>query len=79
MGEILKFVQDDEGGTFGPSDITAMSRALDDVCSALNIGTNTTAREVIAMRIIEWARRGERSHAKLRDSVLAEANGGSGC
>jgi hypothetical protein len=49
-----------------------MSMALDDVCAALNINRDTSAREVIAIRIIE------RSPTKLRDRLLLEA-GGTGC
>jgi hypothetical protein len=59
---------------FDPNDIQAMSRALDDVCNALNIGGNPAAKEVIAVRIIELARRGERSPIKLCERVLSEAN-----
>jgi hypothetical protein len=55
-----------------------MSMALDDVCAALNINRDTSAREVIAIRIIELAQRGERSPTKLRDRLLLEA-GGTGC
>lgn len=66
-------------GVFEPNDIKAMTLALDDVCKALKIDGNITAREVIAMRIIELAKRGERSPTKLRDQLLCEANGGSGC
>jgi hypothetical protein len=64
---------------FDPCDIQAMATALDDVCHALNIRDNATAREVIAIRIIELARHGERSPTNLRDRLLAEANGGTGC
>jgi hypothetical protein len=69
----------DGTAAFSPHDIRSMSMALDDVCKALNIDGDTTAREVIAIRIIELARRGERSPTKLRDRLLAEANGGTGC
>jgi hypothetical protein len=63
---------------FSPQDVAAMSQALEAVCDNLNIFNNRTAREVIAIRIIELARRGERSFEMLRDRVLVEANGGSG-
>jgi hypothetical protein len=69
----------DGDGKFGPTDIQAMSMALEDVCKALNVIGETRAREVIATRIIELARRGERSPTKLRDRVLQEASGGTGC
>jgi hypothetical protein len=63
---------------FGPDDIEAMSRALDDVCRELDVKCDVTAKEVIADRIIELARRGERSATKLRDRLLHEANGDTG-
>jgi hypothetical protein len=68
-----------EQPAFGPKSIKAMSTALEDVCSSLGIGSNMTAKEVIAIRIIELARRGERSPTKLRDHLLAEASGGTRC
>ena len=52
-----------------------MSRALEDTCRALNINGDARARETIAVRIVELARRGEREPAKLRDRVVHEANG----
>jgi hypothetical protein len=64
---------------FGPQDIDAMSAALDAVCKVLHIPDNTTARELIALRIIELARRGKRSCIALEEHLLAEAQGGSGC
>jgi hypothetical protein len=63
---------------FGPNDIQAMSMALDEVCKALQITSDATAREVVATRIVELVRRGERSPSKLRDRLLSEANGGAG-
>jgi hypothetical protein len=60
---------------FGPRDLEAMSMALDEVCNALALNGDERARDTVAIRIIELARRGERSPTKLRDRVLAEANG----
>jgi hypothetical protein len=60
MSAILPFLKGD--GVFGPNDITAMSMALDDACKALNLPNGShPARLVIAERIIELARDGERS------------------
>jgi hypothetical protein len=70
MATILKYLQDDG---FQPNDIKAMSMALDDLCE-LKLDGNANAKETIAVRIIELARRGERSPTKLRDRVLSEAN-----
>ena len=64
-----------EGGVFEPCDIKAMSMALDDVCRALSLAEGHAGRAVVATRIIELARRGERSPTHLRDRVLSEANG----
>jgi hypothetical protein len=62
---------------FDPETVAAMVTALDQVCAALRINGDAIAREVIATRIIELARRGENDAEKLRDSVLSDANGGS--
>ena len=71
MATILPFVKD---GVFDPKDITAMSTALDDVCKILNLRDDSSAREVIAIRIIDLARAGERSPTRLRDRILREAD-----
>jgi hypothetical protein len=68
---ILPFLRDNPA--FGPDDIKAMSMALDDLCKTLNLSDGAkAAREVLAERIIELARRGERSPTVLRDRVLQE-------
>ena len=54
-----------------------MSAALDDVCEALKTNGDAVAREVIAGRIVELARRGERDRRKLTERLVAEANGGA--
>lgn len=77
MNTIVEFIAGDLA--FDPPAIEAMATALDAVCEALRINGNASARELIAIRIIDLARRGERSAAALRDVVLAEANSGSGC
>jgi hypothetical protein len=71
MATILPFVKD---GVFDQKDITAMSVALDDVCKILNLREDNSAKEVIASRIIDLARAGERSPARLRDRILHEAD-----
>jgi hypothetical protein len=60
---------------FEPETVAAMATALEQVCDALRINGDATAREVIATRIIELARRGENDAEKLRDRLLREANG----
>ena len=60
---------------FGENDVQAMALAMEDVCRSLGISKDHKAAEVVATRIIELAKRGERHPAKLRERVLAEANG----
>ena len=71
MATILPFVKD---GVFDQKDITAMSMALDDVCKLLNLRDDNSAKEVIASRIVDLARAGERNPTRLRDRVLHEAD-----
>jgi hypothetical protein len=56
---------------FDQNDITAMSRAVDEICQEMRVpdGDNP-ARRAIAERLIALARRGERSPTVLRDRVL---------
>jgi hypothetical protein len=75
MATILRYLQEE---VFQPNDLTAMSMALDDVCKELQLDGNASAKETVAVRIIELARCGERSPTKLRDRVLHEANAASG-
>ena len=77
MNKIIEFTAGNLA--FDPQDIEAMSLALDEVCKALNISANTTARELVALRILELARHGERNPAALQDRVLTESTSGSGC
>jgi hypothetical protein len=63
-----------DGPVFDPEAIHAMSTAFDAVCIALGLpDASRRDRDVIATRIIELARRGERSADQLRDRVLREA------
>jgi hypothetical protein len=73
MATILPFLRGGDG-VFDPKDITAMSMALDDVCKELNLRDDGAARAVIAVRIIDLAKTGERSPTRLRDRVLREAH-----
>jgi hypothetical protein len=72
VATILSFVRPGEN-VFEPKDIAAMSMALDDVCKTLNLNNDSSARETVAVRIIDLAMAGERSPARLRDRVLHEA------
>jgi hypothetical protein len=75
MATIVPFLRSDfyRDSVFEPHDIKAMSIALDDVCKVMNLQDDSPGQEVIAARIIDLARRGERSPTRLRDRVLHEA------
>ena len=70
MATIIPFLQDD---AFDPDELQAMSIALEEVCRTLQVNGDQRARETMAVRIIELARRGERDPERLRDRVLREA------
>ena len=70
MAAIVSFLQDE---AFDPDALRAMSAALEEVCRELQVNGDQRAREAVAVRIIELARRGERDPERLRDQVLREA------
>jgi len=57
---------------FDPQAITAMSRALEETCAALQVNGQAKDREIIAARIVDLARNGVIDATALRDLVLAE-------
>ena len=57
---------------FDPDEITAMSRALEEACKALNVDGDARLRETIAARIIDLARNGVVDPAVLCYRVLSE-------
>lgn len=58
---------------FEPEAAQAMSLAFDDICASLHIPHSADrARELIAKRIIEIAREGEREAKCLRDRSLRD-------
>ncbi|MEA2938735.1 MAG: hypothetical protein QOC56_2239 [Alphaproteobacteria bacterium] len=73
MPDILPFLK--SGSVFEPEATRAMSVAFDEVCRALGLNADAHAKETIALRIIELARRGERDPDRLRRVVLEEAGG----
>ncbi|HUZ34143.1 MAG TPA: hypothetical protein VMV19_18860 [Xanthobacteraceae bacterium] len=73
MAAIVSFLRRDDD-VFDPQDITAMSMALDDICKQLNLRDDSAAREVMAVRIIDLAKSGERNPTRLRDRVLQEVH-----
>jgi len=72
MTTILPFLRAGEDA-FDPKDVAAMAAALDDVCKILSLNGDSSARETIAVRIIELAKAGMRDPKSLRDRVLHEA------
>jgi hypothetical protein len=73
MGTIIPFLRDDVGlrdSAFEPHEIKAMSTALDEVCEALKLDDDSSAKKVMAARIIDLARCGEHSPTRLRERVL---------
>ena len=72
MATILPFLRTGEN-VFDPKDLTAMSTALEDVCEILKLNGDSSARQTVAVRIIDLAKAGERNANRLRDRVLHEA------
>jgi hypothetical protein len=58
---------------FEPHQIKAMSAAFNEVCNALKLDDDSSAKKVMARRIIDLARCGECSSTRLRERVLREA------
>jgi hypothetical protein len=64
---------------FPPEVIEAMSWAFDEVCERLAIPETADApREVVALRIVELASKGERDPKRLRDKALKSIGGLTG-
>ena len=56
---------------FEPEAITVMTGAYAEVCRTLGVsGNNHSEADVVAKKVIEFAQRGERDPARLRDRVL---------
>ena len=73
---VVPFLTDN---VFGPRDIQAMSTALEDVCSILNLADDDKSeKERLAKKIITLAKGSERNAALLRDQMLREIAHGQG-
>ena len=59
----------EDHSAFSPEEIKAMSSALDEACAALQVDGQMN-REIIAVRIIELARKGVIDATALRDHVV---------
>lgn len=69
MGQILPFVP---RVVFDDADTRIMGEAFDAACEAVrDIGKPPLAREVMAKRIIDAARAGERDVNRLREAALS--------
>ncbi len=56
---------------FEPEAITMMTGVYNGVCQALKLdGADAREVDAVAKKVIEFAQRGERDPARLRDSVL---------
>jgi hypothetical protein len=62
----------DNHAAFEPDAVEAMSKALEQACTALHINGHIGDREVIATRIIELARNGVIDAKALSARVVAE-------
>jgi hypothetical protein len=71
MTDNVAFAQDNNA--FDPNALQAMADALGEVCRRLKIDNDQDAREVMAIRVIELARCGERDPERLAERVLREA------
>ena len=77
MASIIPFLPDGmhlRDSVFEAHEIKAMSAAFDKVCEAMNLQDDSSAKQIMAARIIDLVRRGECSPKRLRDRVLQEAS-----
>jgi 5-deoxy-D-glucuronate isomerase len=76
MASIIPFLPEGSlrDSVFEAHEITAMSAALGKVCEALNLQDDSSAKQTMAARIINLARRGECSPSRLCHNVLQEAS-----
>lgn len=72
MTTILPFLRDQN--VFDPKDIVAMSMALDDISDKLKVRDDSAARAILAARIIDLARSGERDPSRLCKRVIHESS-----
>ena len=71
---VVPFLTDN---VFGPRDIQAMSMALEDVCTILNLADDDTSeKEFLAKKLVALAHQVPRDAALLRDRILREIASG---
>jgi hypothetical protein len=61
-----------KNSVFNPEALKALAAAFDDACVALHLDRDDPRAIVVAKKIIERARGGERDPDQLREAVLAE-------
>jgi hypothetical protein len=62
-----------DSAAFDPAAVTALTNAYEEACAILRLIDRTDPlAEVVAKKIIEHARRGERDPKRLREGVLKE-------
>jgi len=67
-----------DDGAFDPVAVQALTRAFEEACAALRLNDRADPlTEIVAKKIIEHARRGERDPIRLRDIVLSELQQGN--
>jgi len=66
---VLRFIAKSDG-VFTPEAVTAMSAAFDDALNKLKLADRDPVAEVVARKIIENARQGERDAARLSATAL---------
>jgi hypothetical protein len=60
-----------QGGSFSPEDVTSLVAAFEDTLSALGlVNRKDPAVLIVARRILDLARDGERNPARLRDRAV---------
>jgi hypothetical protein len=57
---------------FEPLQIEVMAYAFEATCIEKDLRPDDPLREVVAQKVIEYAQRGERDPARLRDLVLSD-------
>ena len=60
----------EDRSVFSPEEIEVMSNALEKACAALQVVGQVKDREIIALRIIELARKGVIDATVLRDRLV---------
>jgi hypothetical protein len=58
------------GPVFSPADIVILSTAFEDTLRALNLTNRDPTTEIVAKKIIEIAKQGERDPVRLRDRAI---------